>query len=82
VEWIIANLEAILLAVLGTQALAQLIVNLTPTPRDDVWAGKVYRVVEVVAGLVTPRAKEVPPNRTPQAPAQLSLDLPDINVRF
>ena len=81
IDFVVNNIETILLAILGTQALAQLIVNLTPTPRDDVWAGKVYRVVELVAGIVTKRAKEGPPNKA-APPAQLSLELPDINVRF
>lgn len=78
---LLANLDGILVALLGTQALAQLIVNLTPTPRDDVWTGKVYRAIEVVAGIVTKRAKETPPNRV-EGPVQLSLDLPDVNVRL
>jgi len=79
-EWIIANLEPILLAVLGTQALATLIVNLTPTPRDDTVVGLVYRGIEIVAGIVTGKAKQVAPNKA--EPAPLTVDLPDINVRF
>ena len=79
-EWIIANLEPILLAILGTQALATLIVNLTPTPRDDTVVGLVYRGIEIVAGIVTGKAKQVAPNK--DEPTPLTVNLPDINVRF
>ncbi len=81
-EWIVANLEPILLAVLGTQALATLIVNLTPTPRDDTIVGIVYRGIEIVAGIVSGKAKQVAPNKAPSESPSLSVDLPDINVRF
>ncbi|HWL80101.1 MAG TPA: hypothetical protein VNR89_04050 [Roseomonas sp.] len=47
-----------LLAILGTQALAKLIVNLTPTPKDDEIVAKVYRGVEIVAGIITSKAKQ------------------------
>jgi len=36
---------------------AAIIVNITPTPKDNALLGKVYRWVEVFAGLVTPLAK-------------------------
>jgi hypothetical protein len=81
-EWIAANLEPILLALLGTQALATLIVNLTPTPRDDTVVGAVYRGIEIVAGIVTGKAKQVAPNKAPAESSSFSVDLPDINVRF
>jgi hypothetical protein len=44
----------ILLAVHG---LALLIVNLTPTPKDDQALAKYYKAVEFLAGLVTKLAK-------------------------
>lgn len=44
----------ILLAVHG---LALLIVNLTPTPKDDEALAKYYKAVEFLAGLVTKLAK-------------------------
>jgi len=37
---------------------AAIIVNLTPTPKDNEWLGKTYRVVEMFAGFVTPLAKK------------------------
>jgi len=52
-------LVGILLALLGTKAAAMAIVNTTDTPKDDNIAGKVYKVVEVIAGIVAPeRAKQ------------------------
>lgn len=51
----------VLLTVLGgllaAHALALFIVALTPTPRDDQWVARVYKVVEWVAGVVG-RSKE------------------------
>lgn len=39
-------------------ALALVIVNLTPTPKDDALLAKAYKVVEVVAGILTNKAKQ------------------------
>jgi hypothetical protein len=38
--------------------LALAIINATPTPRDNEFYGKLYRVIEVIAGLVTKIAKK------------------------
>jgi hypothetical protein len=38
--------------------LALVIVNLTPTPVDNNVYGKVYKVIEVIAGIVTKIAKK------------------------
>ena len=38
--------------------LAQVICNLTKTPKDDQALAAIYKVIEVVAGIVTPRAKK------------------------
>lgn len=37
---------------------ALIIVNLTPTPKDDEIYGKFYKVIEVLAGIVTKIAKK------------------------
>jgi hypothetical protein len=42
---------------------ASVIAALTPTPRDDGFIGRVYRVVEILA-FNFGRAKDVPPNRS------------------
>jgi len=44
------------LAALHMLALA--IVNVTPTPKDDELYGKVYKVIEVLAGIITKLAKK------------------------
>lgn len=57
VEFITENWESILALLAALHALAVAIVNLTPTPKDDEVLAKVYRVVEVLAGLFTKRTK-------------------------
>jgi|14BtaG_2_1085337.scaffolds.fasta_scaffold02054_6 hypothetical protein len=51
--------EAIVTAIVAAHALAVAIVNLTPTPKDNALLGKAYKVIEVVAGIVTSTAKQV-----------------------
>jgi hypothetical protein len=50
-----AEVAGILAAV---HVLALAIVNATATPRDDEIYGKFYKVVEVIAGIVTKTAKK------------------------
>jgi len=38
--------------------LALAIVNVTPTPKDDEIYAKIYKVVEIIAGIVTKTAKK------------------------
>lgn len=38
--------------------LALAIVNLTPTPKDDEIYGKVYKVIEMIAGIISKTAKK------------------------
>jgi len=45
-----------ILAALHVLALA--VVNATPTPKDDEIYGKLYKVIEVIAGIVTRTAKK------------------------
>lgn len=42
---------------LSAHATALMIVNLTPTPKDDAAIAKVYRMIEILAGLLTNRVK-------------------------
>ena len=44
--------------ILAAHAAAVVIVNATPTPRDDAILSTAYRVVEAVAGVITARAKQ------------------------
>jgi hypothetical protein len=34
------------------------IVNITPTPKDDETVAKIYKVIEVLAGIITKLAKK------------------------
>jgi hypothetical protein len=52
-------LGTVLGGLLAAHALASFVVNLTPTPEDDRWLGRAYRVIEWVAG-VTDTAKTLP----------------------
>lgn len=56
---LIANLdiEGWIAVVLAAHGLAIAVVNLTPTPKDDEFLRKAYKVVEVLAGLFTRKAK-------------------------
>ena len=44
----------------GVMFVAQLIVNLTPTPKDDEIVGKAYKIVEKLAGIWGYKAKMLP----------------------
>lgn len=44
----------------GIMAVAQLIVNLTPTPKDDEFVGKAYKWLERAAGIWGYKAKLLP----------------------
>lgn len=45
-------------------ALASIVTAVTPTPRDDIFIGKLYKLLEAIA-LNIGHAKDAPPNRTP-----------------
>jgi len=60
VAWVQENGAGIVAVLLGAHALALAIVNLTPTPKDDAIVGKVYKVIEFVAGVLSNKAKELP----------------------
>lgn len=57
-QWFIEHWQDLLTVVLAIHAPAVAIVNLTPTPKDDAVLAKAYKVVEVVAGLVSKKAKQ------------------------
>ena len=42
----------------AVHVLALAIVNLTPTPKDDAVYGKVYKAIELLAGIVTKLVKK------------------------
>jgi hypothetical protein len=57
-DQLIAHLQQIIVVLVAAHALALAIVNLTPTPKDDEAVAKFYRVIEILAGIVTRLAKK------------------------
>jgi ABC-type enterochelin transport system substrate-binding protein len=53
----------ILGTILALKVAAEAVVNLTPTPKDDRFVGKFYKVVEAIAGIFGKTAKEFPNSR-------------------
>jgi hypothetical protein len=54
----IPYLAEVLALILAAHALAIAVVNLTPTPKDDEAVAFIYKIIEYVAGIITPKAKE------------------------
>ncbi|OQW34865.1 MAG: hypothetical protein A4E20_01425 [Nitrospira sp. SG-bin2] len=55
-----AGMATIFGVAFGIMAVAQIIVNLTPTPKDDEFVGKAYKWLERVAGIWSYKAKMLP----------------------
>lgn len=55
---LIAKAPEIVGVLFAIHAAALAIVNLTPTPKDDAAVAKFYRVIEILAGVVTRLAKK------------------------
>jgi len=55
---LVTNAQHLVEILLAIHALALLIVNLTPTQKDDQAVAKYYRIVEILAGIVTRLAKQ------------------------
>jgi len=56
-DQIIAHAQQLITVLLAIHAIAVVIVNLTPTPKDDAAVAKFYKVIEVLAGIITKLAK-------------------------
>lgn len=61
--WLLAHPDLVVGMMFGLHALAVAIVNLTPTPADDLWVGKAYKFIEALAGIFSTTAKALPPKR-------------------
>ncbi len=48
-SWIFENKDALISIITGVVALASAIAALTPTPKDDGWVKKAYKVVDLLA---------------------------------
>jgi hypothetical protein len=64
VSYLIDNWRQVFEVVIAAHAVALMVVNLTPTPKDDRAVGaigaalpKLYRALEILAGIVLPMAK-------------------------
>lgn len=57
-DQLLAHAQQLLVVLFAIHALALAIVNLTPTPKDDAVVAKVYRVLEILAGIITRLAKK------------------------
>lgn len=58
ISYIIDNGPEIMGVLFAIHAVALAIVNLTPTPKDDEVVAKYYRILEVLAGIVTKLSKD------------------------
>jgi hypothetical protein len=56
-DQLLSHAQQLLTVLFAIHALALAIVNLTPTPKDDAAVAKYYRVLEILAGIVTRLAK-------------------------
>jgi hypothetical protein len=57
-ENLLSNAQQLVEILLAIHGVAILIVNLTPTPKDNEVVAKYYRVIEVLAGIITRLAKK------------------------
>jgi hypothetical protein len=57
IQYAIAHRQALFEAAIAAHAIATVVVNLTPTPKDDELLARLYRALEVLAGIITPMAK-------------------------
>ena len=48
-SWILENKDALIGIITGVVALASAIAALTPTPKDDGWVKKAYKVIDLLA---------------------------------
>lgn len=56
-ENLINHIEQLLVVLFAIHALALAIVNLTDTPKDNEAVAKYYKILEILAGIVTKLAK-------------------------
>jgi len=57
-EDLISRAQDFLVVLFAVHGVALAIVNLTPTPRDDEAVAKYYRVLEILAGIISKLAKK------------------------
>jgi hypothetical protein len=55
---LLGNVKSLVEILIAIHGVALLIVNLTPTQKDNEAVAKYYRVVEILAGIITRLAKD------------------------
>ncbi|MCF8098506.1 MAG: hypothetical protein K9K65_11745 [Desulfarculaceae bacterium] len=60
ITWVLEHWTTILGLAAMAHFVAQIVVNVTPTPKDNAWLGRIYKAAEVAAGIVTRTAKLLP----------------------
>lgn len=60
IAWVISNGAELVALLFAVHAAAAIVVNLTPTPADNAFLGKVYKGIEFLAGIVSYKAKTLP----------------------
>ena len=59
VTYLVENKDELIAIASSVVALASLIAAITPTPKDDTWVGKAYKIVDWLA-LTASKAKDKP----------------------
>ena len=57
IRYVIAHHQELFETAIAAHAIATVVVNLTPTPKDDELLARLYRALEILAGIITPMAK-------------------------
>lgn len=57
IQYVITHHQELFETAIAAHAIATVLVNLTPTPKDDELLARLYRALEILAGIITPMAK-------------------------
>jgi len=58
IKWFSDNGAELMIALFALHSAALFVVNATPTPKDNEALAKVYKVIELLGGLVTKKVKK------------------------
>lgn len=58
VNWVFEHYGDLIAILIALHAVALLIVNLTPTPKDDEFVAKAYKIIEFLGGIISAKAKQ------------------------
>lgn len=60
ITWVLDHWSQVMAALVAAHFVAQVVVNLTSTPKDNARLSRIYKAVEVAAGIVSRTAKQLP----------------------